>query len=180
MTDERRVRLVLEPNGGVDRDIGLALAALEDTRRRTRRALRNLSDDLIDTPPANGSSAIGDILYHVAAIEADWLFDDILGTAETDWPDELFPMDVRSEDGKLSVFSGETLAQHTERLVAVRTMLTDVLQAMTVEDFHDPRVRGPYDTSPAWVIHHLMQHEAEHRSQIAAARERLEGTSIEW
>jgi uncharacterized damage-inducible protein DinB len=179
-TERRRVRLVLEPTPDTERDIGLALVALEDTRKRTRRALRGLPDDLIDSSPPAGGSTVGDLLYHVAAIEADWLFDDILGTIDTDWPKALFPMDVRHEDGTLSVFSGESLAEHLSRLEKVRAMLVRTLNEMSLEDFHRPRVRGPYDTSPAWVVHHLMQHEAEHRSQIGAIRAQLEGNNIEW
>jgi uncharacterized damage-inducible protein DinB len=32
----------------------------------------------------------------------------------------------------------------------------------------------PYDVTPEWVLHHLMQHEAEHRSQIGALRARAQ------
>jgi uncharacterized damage-inducible protein DinB len=31
--------------------------------------------------------------------------------------------------------------------------------------------------TPAWVLHHLLQHEAEHRAQIAAIRDRLRATT---
>jgi uncharacterized damage-inducible protein DinB len=39
---------------------------------------------------------------------------------------------------------------------------------------HTPRERPDYDVTPAWVLHHLMQHEAEHRSQISGIRARLD------
>ena len=41
---------------------------------------------------------------------------------------------------------------------------------MTREDFHRPRILERYNVSPAWVIHHLIQHEAEHRGQIGEIR----------
>jgi hypothetical protein len=44
---------------------------------------------------------------------------------------------------------------------------------MTAEDFHTPRAREDYDVSPAWVLHHLLQHEAEHRSEIVRLRSQL-------
>ncbi len=31
----------------------------------------------------------------------------------------------------------------------------------------------------AWILHHLMQHEAEHRSQIGRVRETL-GAGVKW
>jgi len=47
--------------------------------------------------PGDAPNTIGTLLYHVAAIEADWLFDDVLGAeAGVAWPAELFPFDVRA------------------------------------------------------------------------------------
>jgi hypothetical protein len=40
-----------------------------------------------------------------------------------------------------------------------------------------PRARPDYDVTPAWVLHHLLQHEAEHSAQIAAIRDRLRATT---
>jgi hypothetical protein len=37
---------------------------------------------------------------------------------------------------------------------------------MTAEDLHRVRTLPQYDVSPAWVLHHLSQHEAEHRGEI--------------
>ncbi len=33
-----------------------------------------------------------------------------------------------------------------------------------------PRRLPGYDVTPCWVLHHLMQHEAEHRAEIARLR----------
>jgi uncharacterized damage-inducible protein DinB len=144
-----------------------------------RQTLKDLPAELVDKAPPSGGSTIGAILYHLAIIEADWLFDDILGTQETDWPAELFPMDVREDGEHLSPFTGETLDQHRERLEKVRTMLVDTISAMSADELHRPRERKDYDVSPAWVLHHLMQHEAEHRSQIGSVREGL-GAGVGW
>lgn len=46
---------------------------------------------------------------------------------------------------------------------------------MSVADFHTVRVCERYDVSPAWVLHHLLQHEAEHRSHIAWLRDTYPG-----
>jgi uncharacterized damage-inducible protein DinB len=37
---------------------------------------------------------------------------------------------------------------------------------MSPEEFMITKRFDDYDVSPAYVLHHLMQHEAEHRSQI--------------
>jgi hypothetical protein len=68
--------------------------------------------------------------------------------------------------GQLTDIQGESLDLHLHRLEAVRGMLMERLRPMSVADFHAPRPRENYDVSPAWVVHHLLQHEAEHRSEI--------------
>jgi len=42
---------------------------------------------------------------------------------------------------------------------------------MSNEDFHRTRHLDSYDAAPDWVLHHLLQHEAEHRSHIAWLRD---------
>lgn len=155
------------------------LHALEDARSRTLERITGLPDSVVDQVPPSGGSTIGALLYHIAAIEADWLFYDILGTQETDWPGELFPKEVREDGNTLSSFTGETLSQHLSRLEKVRTMLVETVHEMSPEDLHCTREREPYHVSPAWVLHHLMQHEAEHRSQIGSVLEAL-GIGAGW
>jgi uncharacterized damage-inducible protein DinB len=156
-----------------DPEVGRFISALRETRLRMREALRDLPDELIDMVPPNGGSSIGDVLYHIALIEADWLFDDILQTQDSDWPKELFPVDHRDAEWHLSRLTGETLDQHNARLEKVREMLVSSIGSMTAEELHELRPRADYDLSAAWALHHLMQHEAEHRSQIGAIRESL-------
>ena len=60
----------------------------------------------------------------------------------------------------------DTLQNDLERLSIVRKNLLDVFVSMTPGEFEKLRGLPQYDVSPVYVIHHLMQHEAEHRSQI--------------
>jgi uncharacterized damage-inducible protein DinB len=162
-----------------DPEVDLWLAALEDARKRTLEALAKLLDDAIDKPPRDGASSIGTLLYHVAIVEADWLFDEILGTIETDWPRELFPSEMREDQGTLTPFTGESLADHVTRLEKVRALLVETITPMSSDDLHRLNERKHYDVSTAWVLHHLMQHEAEHRSQVGSVRESL-GVGLGW
>jgi len=170
---ERR-HLVLA-DAGADPAVGPWLGALTDSRRRTLDALRDLPAEAVDAPPASGSNTIGTLLYHLAAIEADWLFEDILGPeAGVAWPAELFPFDVREESGRLTPVPGVSIEGHLERLHAARDLLETYLRPMSANEFERPRTRDRYDVSPAWAVHHLLQHEAEHRAQISAACEHFE------
>jgi hypothetical protein len=169
---EREV-LVLEPIADAP-EVGRWLSALEDGRGDTLRELEGISEDMLDVQPPGAENSIGTTLYHVALVEADWLFDDIFGIRLND--SELaawFPLADRDAAGVLTDVAGESLADHLQRLAAVRQVLVERLRPMSVEDFHAPRARERYDVSPAWVVHHLAQHEAEHRSEIGWLKGRL-------
>ena len=173
MTDGGRERLTLEPIAD-DSQVGLLLAALEDARRRTLRELETVSDEMLASKPADPLNGIGQLLYHVALIEADWLLTDILGLSEDRWPAwvaEEFPIDVRDEAGRLSDVPAEPRSTALARLARVRVHLIEALRPMDAVSLHRPRAQPAYDVSPAWALHHLLQHEAEHRSHIALVRD---------
>lgn len=156
-------------------EVGRWLAAMQDGRRDTLRELDGMSDGLVDRRPPGAENSIGATLYHVALIEADWLLDDIFGVPLGDSElAALFPLDDRDEGGRLTDAEGGTLDDHLRRLAQVRDVLLARLRPMTAEDFHTPRARERYDVSPAWVVHHLLQHESEHRSEIGWVRRRLQ------
>jgi uncharacterized damage-inducible protein DinB len=150
---------------GVDERVGEALWRLADARRRTLDLIRHLGDDDVDATPAIGRNTIGTLLYHVAAIELDWLYTDILQTPFPEGSDDWFPVDVRTGDGDLSTMR-EPLAKHLERLQWVRGRLVAELTPMTAAALDDVHENDGARTTPAWVLHHLAQHEAEHRGQI--------------
>jgi uncharacterized damage-inducible protein DinB len=151
-------------------EIGRWLWALQDTRERTMSGLHGLTPTIIDWLPPNDESSIGTVLYHIALIESDWLYTEVL---EQPIPPEvlaLFPYDDRDEQGHLTQVKGLSLEQHLGRLETVRALLLDVFQQMNLDEFRRVRSLAEYDVTPEWVLHHLMQHEAEHRSQIGALR----------
>jgi uncharacterized damage-inducible protein DinB len=162
-----RSRLILDPSGSSSSEVGRWLAALEDCRRRTLDVLKEAPEGHPDAATPSGPNTVGTLLYHIAAIEADWLFTEVLeGTRP--WPEHLFPFDVRDESGLLTAVDGIPLQAHLERLAAVRAVVADSLGPMDEEEFHRIRSLPDYDVTPDWVLHHLLQHEAEHRAQIAA------------
>lgn len=159
MTD----REVLELAGGDE--ISHWLAALTDARDRTLALVGRLSDPHLDRGEPN---TIGSTLYHLAAIEADWLYDDMRGEPD-EIPMHLFPFDVREEGGLLTPISDMSLSEHLNRLATIRRALVDYVSTLDAESFQRPLSRADYDVAPAYVLHHLLQHEAEHRAEIGRA-----------
>jgi hypothetical protein len=81
-----RERLVLEPLAGHEGEIGLFLAALGDSRQRTKESLADLDAAALDRTTPTYPNSIGTLLYHIAAIEMDWLYIEIL---ERDFPEQV-------------------------------------------------------------------------------------------
>ena len=174
MSQEYQEHYTIEAPSGYAPEIARLLWMLEDTRRRTKRALDDLDPAVIDWTEPRGNS-IGTLLYHIAAIEIDWLYTDVLEGKP--WPREveaLFPYDVRDERGMLFAVKGVGLEEHLRRLGTVRAMLLEKFRGMSLDEFRRVRHFDEYDVTPEWVIHHLVQHEAEHRGQIGELRVRAE------
>ena len=182
MPPDARRRLLFQPLPGYEPEVGRAMWPVEDARRRTAHALAGIDMKLVDWVPPGGSGtdtqSLGTLLYHMAAIEADWLYEEALGRP---WPPAvkaLFPYPVRDAHAQLTVVTGESLEAHWARLEEVRRRLLAAYQTMTLEDFRRVRALPEYDVTPEWVLHHLMQHEAEHRGQIVGLRAKAEGKRV--
>ena len=166
--------LIVDPTLHPEPAIGVWLWALSDARRRTKVQLHDLPAAAIDWHPAESTQSIGSILYHLALIEADWLYTEVL---EQEYPEQiaaLFPYDARDQQGLLTSIQGITLDKHLARLDTVRQRILAAYQALDIHDFRRVRHLAEYDVTPEWVLHHLTQHEAEHRSEIGALRTRAE------
>ena len=171
MTEPEREVLSLDPIADEPK-VGRWLSALEDCRRDTLRELEGLRAGALDRWVGTEQNSIGSLLYHIALVDADWLLSDILGPeGGVDWPADILPAEDRDAEGLLTRFQGDSLEQHLERLRTVRALVMQHPQPMSLEEFHRPRGRERYDVSPAWVLHHLLQHEAEHRSEIVRLRQ---------
>ena len=176
MTDAGRETLALAPIAD-DPEVGRWLAALEDCRRDTLRELEGVTSAMVDWYPDGPLNSIGSLLYHIALIEADWVAVDILDLDEPEvlvallpWPDRE-PGSGTGTERHLSRVDGQSMEEHLARLAGVRTFALERLTPMTNEEFHRIRRLEHYDVAPDWVLHHLLQHEAEHRSHIAWLRD---------
>ncbi|WP_420595629.1 DinB family protein [Deinococcus sp.] len=159
--------LTLTPAPAQTPEIGVWLSVLREGRERTLRRAAQIAD--LDAVPERGHSA-GTLLYHVALIEMDWLYSEVLEKQEADFPPEArdwFPLDARGEDGKLSAVTGESLERHLERLAWVRARLEETFEGMGLEEFRRVRQMEDYDVTPEWVLMHLALHESHHEGQLS-------------
>jgi uncharacterized damage-inducible protein DinB len=174
MSSNERKYFIVDATLHSDPAIGAWLWALNDARRRTHEQLQDLPAEALDWHPAESTQSIGSILYHMALVEADWLYTEVLEQPYSNQIAALFPYDARDEHGLLTSIQGVALAEHLARLDNVRQHVLAIYQAMDINNFRRVRHLPDYDVTPEWVLHHLAQHEAEHRSEIGALRARAE------
>ena len=94
-------QLRIEPLPATDPEIGRALRRLEGARGRLKEALAKLDPDWLDWEPYPGGNSVGTLLYHIAAIELDWLFCEVLEQEFSAEAQALLPYPVRDETGRL-------------------------------------------------------------------------------
>jgi uncharacterized damage-inducible protein DinB len=158
--------------------VAQALWVLDDSRRRTKRTVADVSTATLDWRPSPAGHSIGTLLYHIAATEMEWVCIDLLGgsgfaPAVAPW----LAAGVRDADGRLVRIAREGLSEHLRRLDATREFTLATLKGMTPAEFRCLRPSAAHAVSAEWIVHHLAQHEAEHRGQIAALRAAAEQAS---
>lgn len=146
--------------------IAAALWRMQDSRERTLNDLKELPAAAVDWQAEGLHNSIGTLLYHIAAIEMDWLFEEVLQEGWAADTQALFPYPVRDKAGHLYRVQQVSLSDHVARLETTRQTLLERFKGMTVEDFHRLREMPHYDVSPEWTLHHLAQHEDEHRGEL--------------
>src|SRR5690349_4338434 len=77
LADHKR-EFLFEPLAGYDAAITDALWMLEDSRRETKLVLAGVKPAVLDWSAPEGSNSIGTLLYHIPAIEIDWLYHEVL------------------------------------------------------------------------------------------------------
>ncbi|MEW5987641.1 MAG: DinB family protein [Chloroflexota bacterium] len=172
-------QLTLEPPAGYDPEVGRWLAALEECRRRTKRYLDGLDPAAVDWLDPQIRHSIGTLLYHMAAVEADWLYTDVMQQALPAAVAATFPHEVYDAQGRLTIVRAIPLDGYLELLDATRARFLDAFREMTLADFRRPREFPDRQVTPEWVIQHLIQHESEHRSELWKLRTNFEKAVLE-
>lgn len=156
-------------------EIGIWTFALADQRARTLAAADGLSDEALTWAPDGAPNSIGCLLYHCAATEMNWLFEDIWQAAAfTAEVEALLPYPYRDDEGRLWPVTGESLADHVARLETTREILVRAVHALSLEDFGQERHIRDYVVTPEWILYHLLEHEALHAGQIRTIRQMWE------
>ena len=165
--------LEVKPLEGYPPEIAVWLWAMEEVRNRTKAYAKGMNQETLDwAGPEGDENSVGTLLYHLAVVEMDWLHFDVLGRADL-YPEDDFPFDPFIE-GRITPIVGVSLEDHLTRLDRSRILFLERVKAISLEDWST--LRSPegedYSVSPAWVVFHLVEHEAGHAAQIGAMKKR--------
>lgn len=158
-----------------DSGLNTGLWMFDDARERTLTAVEGLAATDLDAMPVGGQNAIGSLLYHLADAQRMWLYERILERPSPEWTVPLFPYESREENGRLTPIRGLKLEEHLHRLRTTQSRFNEELSGIDDAEYRRPRASCRGQTLE-WVVHHLRDHEAEHRGQIEQIRTVLTST----
>ncbi|MBC8425611.1 DUF664 domain-containing protein [bacterium] len=179
MSDMREIRL--NPDPDLHPRLALLLAQMEDVRGDLKTQAERWEDEELDLAVVPGFLSPGELLLHIAEAEAWWLRIVLAGQGEGDPPrlsaEALIPF-LQDEEGEPE--AGERpLVDYLAVLDDTRAWTRDHLAGLEAADlakefpFTD-RKGQDYRFSMAWILHHLVEHEAHHRGQLALMRRLLD------
>lgn len=170
---ERSIHRMIPFPGAVP-EVGVWLWAMGEVRRNLLNTLARIEQagfgqEFYDwRGPDSADNSVGSLLYHVAGVELGWLYFDVLGTGLPADLKELFPLNDRTEDGKLRHVKDVPIEEHLARLKRARQRFLEVVGAMSLDEWND--LKSPagedYSMTPAWTVYHLVEHESGHLYEV--------------
>ena len=176
-------RTVLEtPDGFASREVARVLWQMEDQRRLVIEQSRGASAEELGWQPAPGMNTIGMLLAHIAVAETNLVQVGVLGMAKGDTrpviginPDD-DGLPLPADGSPPAALAGRSLEYFDDLLASARTHTRAALAALHDADLErvvrrPPRPDGTVrEFNVAWVLYHILEHEAGHRGQIALLR----------
>ncbi len=166
MADET---LVLVPASGFSPGLGLYLSALKEVRDQLHKAVSDLTIEQVGRRAVEGAHPIGALVLHIGEAEWWWIQCNVLAQEMTDEDRAFTHWDVL-EDPDGFATNGLSAEYCLTRVDEIRERTFAVLAKYNDDDLDrlfNFRQRGKsIDVSLRWVLHHLADHEAQHKGQI--------------
>ena len=170
-------RKTLNSIPGFATEIGFYLSGMEEVRGQLRETVEGMSDDQIGRPAIPGAHAIGALVLHIGEAEWYWMQCVVSGHKVTDEIRHAAYWDVlknpQAFPGK--GYSAEFCLNEIKKL---REQTQTTLASFTDSDleriFSIERDGETHERSLRWILHHLIDHEAQHKGQILMLK-RLRG-----
>jgi uncharacterized damage-inducible protein DinB len=142
---------------------------MEEVRSQVVAAVKTIPDDLIGKPPFLGAHSIGGLVLHIGEAEWFWMQMVVSGHQLTEEDKKASYWDILDDVERVARngFTTEFCLQEAEK---VRNQTRDVLFAYNDKDLERTityeRHGKPTEHNLRWILHHLIDHEAQHKGQI--------------
>ncbi|HKC62805.1 MAG TPA: DinB family protein [Pyrinomonadaceae bacterium] len=168
---------------GVKPEIARALAAMEEVREQLRRSVRDISDNDIARVALPGAHSIGALTLHIGEAEWFWMNCVILGHKLTD-EDRRQPFwDVLDEPERFADknYSTQFCLEKIDNIrEETRKFLATLGDADLEKTYSHTRDETTMETNLRWILHHLVDHEAQHKGQILMLKRLLGLNNESW
>jgi uncharacterized damage-inducible protein DinB len=170
-------RKTLNSVSGFSTEIGFYLSGMEEVRDQLREAVEGMSDDRIHRPAISDAHAIGALVLHIGEAEWYWMQCVVAGYEVTDEIRCAPYWDVLKDPKGFSnkSYSAEFCLNEIKK---IREQSRTTLAAFNDSDleriFSIERCGETHERSLRWILHHLIDHEAQHKGQILMLK-RLQG-----
>lgn len=159
------------------------LAGMEEVRGQLREAVAELSDEEIRRRTIAGTHSIGALVLHIGEAEWWWMNCIIQGHKVTDEDSQQSFWDVL-EDPEGFATKGYSASYCLETIDAIREETRRFLSSLSDKDLENiythTREETTLEASLRWILHHLIDHEAQHKGQILMLK-RLNGSETkDW
>jgi len=162
-------RRTLNSIPGFANDVGFYLDGMEEVRDQLREAIEGMSEDQISRPAIAGAHSIAALVLHIGEAEWWWI-QSILSGHEVDDKIRNSPYwDVLKDPAGFSErnYSAEFCLNEIEKIrQQTLATLASFNDSQLDRMFSYTRNGEKYDLNLRWILHHLIDHEAQHKGQI--------------
>jgi uncharacterized damage-inducible protein DinB len=170
------VKRTLEPIAGFSREIGFYLSSWGMIRAELREIVSDLSDEELARRISPGAHQIGGLILHIGEAESGWIHAIIAGK-ELDEEAKKFAhwYDTTETDFAEKGYGARDCIERIDKISEMsRAILTEFSDEDLEKLFAYERTSGERaEVSLRWVLHHLIDHEANHKGQISMLRRLL-------
>src|SRR5262249_33193784 len=149
--------------------IGYYLGGMEEVRSQITAAVKNIPDDLIGKPAFLGAHSIGGFVLHIGEAGWVWIQMGVSGHPLTE-EDKKTPFLEVLDDVDGVARKGYTAEFCLREVEKIRNQTRDVLFGYNDKDLERiikfERKGETTEYNLRWILHHLIDHEAQHKGQI--------------
>ncbi|MCK4896644.1 MAG: DinB family protein [Candidatus Heimdallarchaeota archaeon] len=150
---------------------------LQEVRERLLSIIDVLAEETLDfTPDERNFETIGTLLFHIAAIEWSWVFEDIDGL-EMDYENFKHAFALRP-DVDIPQLKGKKKQFYLNQMKEVREEVFQRLTKFSDEDLDNIVETKAYKFSIEWILFHIIEHETMHIGQILLLKRLYEKQSF--